>query len=297
VGATLATVAVFFPVRKRVQNIVDERFFRRKEDLPHALRTLNAKTAEITDLFALLNVVAEHLVQVLKVRNALIFRKSLHEQNFVAAVEVGLHDRLEPTVLLKGLRFAPNAPLRASRAVAFRPPSGLPDSEQLAVAQLGTALIVPVRRGEETIGFMSLGRKLSDQEFEPDEIEFLAGAADQTASAIYNLGLRKQAQEYEEAREIQEKLLPKQIPQASGLEISGSWRPARIVGGDYFDVFKLGESRLGLCIGDVSGKGMPAALLMCNLQAVVKALATENTSPRSLSGIREHKLDLAVEVH
>src|SRR5262249_9159662 len=57
---------------------------------------------------------------------------------------------------------------------------------------------------------------------------------------------------------------------------------ARIVGGDYFDVFKLTESRLGLCIGDVSGKGMPAALLMCNLQAVVKALATDNTSPEEL---------------
>ena len=54
-----------------------------------------------------------------------------------------------------------------------------------------------------------------------------------TASAIYNLGLRKQAQEYEEAREIQARLLPKQIPQVPGLEISGSWRPARIVGGDY----------------------------------------------------------------
>jgi hypothetical protein len=139
-------VAVFFPVRKRVQSIVDERFFRRKENLPHALRTLNAKSAEITDLFALLNVVAEHLVQVLKVRNAVIFWKSLREQNFVAAVEVGLHDRLEPTALLKGLRFARNTPLLASRAVAFRPPSGLPESEQLAVGQLGTALIVPVRR-------------------------------------------------------------------------------------------------------------------------------------------------------
>jgi uncharacterized protein YndB with AHSA1/START domain len=94
--------------------------------------------------------------------------------------------------------------------------------------------------------------------------------------------LRKQAQEYEEAREIQQALMPKEIPQMPGLEISGSWRPARIVGGDYFDVFKFGASRVGLCIADVSGKGMPAALLMSNLQAVVKALAAENTSPKEL---------------
>jgi serine phosphatase RsbU (regulator of sigma subunit) len=282
VGATLATVAVFVPVRKRVQDIVDKRFFRRKEDLPRALRALHTDTGEITNLPALLNVVAERVVQVLHVRNVVIFRKSLRDQTFMAAVEVGLHDRMEPTALLKSLRFDHNTPLLASAGVAFGPPAHLPASEQLAVEQLGTALIVPMRRGEETIGFMSLGRKLSDQEFEPDEIEFLAGAADQTASAIYNLGLRKQAQEYEEAREIQERLLPKQIPQVPGLEISGSWRPARVVGGDYFDVFRLSESKLGLCIGDVSGKGMPAALLMSNLQAVVKALATDDISPKEL---------------
>jgi Stage II sporulation protein E (SpoIIE)/Activator of Hsp90 ATPase homolog 1-like protein len=97
-----------------------------------------------------------------------------------------------------------------------------------------------------------------------------------------SLRLRKQAQEYEEAKQIQQALMPKEIPQLPGLEISGSWQPARIVGGDYFDVFKFGGSRLGLCIADVSGKGMPAALLMSNLQAVVKALATENRSPKEL---------------
>jgi len=97
-----------------------------------------------------------------------------------------------------------------------------------------------------------------------------------------SLRLSKQAQEYEEAREIQQALMPKEIPRMPGLEISGSWRPARIVGGDYFDVIKFGASRLGLCIADVSGKGTPAALLMSNLQAVVKALAAENTSPKEL---------------
>jgi serine phosphatase RsbU (regulator of sigma subunit) len=284
VGATLATVAIFVPLRKKVQDIVDRRFFRRKEDLPRALRTLHTETGEITNLDALLNVVAETVVRVLKVRNAVIFRKSLREQTFMAAVEVGLHDRIEPTVLLKDLRFASSTRLLASAGIAFEPPGRLPDAEQVAVKELGTALIVPMRRGEENIGFMSLGRKLSDQEFEPDEIEFLAGVADQTASAIYNLELHKQAREYEEAREIQERLLPKQIQQVPGLEISGSWRPARVVGGDYFDVFKLSASRLGLCIGDVSGKGMPAALLMSNLQAVVKALATDDILPKDFMG-------------
>src|SRR5258708_13665447 len=97
------------------------------------------------------------------------------------------------------------------------------------------------------------------------------------------LRLRKQAQEYEEAKQIQQALVPKEIPQMPGLEISGSWRPARIVGGDYFDVFKFGSSRLGLCIADVSGQAIPAALLMSNLQAVVKGLAAEGPPPKELA--------------
>src|SRR5208283_2157892 len=97
-----------------------------------------------------------------------------------------------------------------------------------------------------------------------------------------SLRLRKQALEYEEAKQIQQALMPKELPQMPGLKISGSWRPARIVGGDYYDVFKFGACRLGLCIADVSGKGMPAALLMSNLQAVVKGLAAENTPPKEL---------------
>ena len=277
VFATLTAAAVFVPMRNKVQQIVDDRFFRKREDLPRALRTLSLKTSETTDLPALLKLVAEHLVQVLKLRSAAIFRKSLREQNFLVAAKVGLPDQLDQ------IGFARDTRLLAPEEIAFPPPESLPDSELRALKQLGTALLVPVRRQGETIGFMSLGSKLSDQEFESAEIEFLAAVADQTATAIYNLGLRKQAQEYEEAKEIQQGLLPKQIPQVPGLEISGSSRPARIVGGDYFDVFKLSESRLALCIGDVSGKGMPAALLMSNLQAIVRALASETLSPRELT--------------
>ena len=73
------------------------------------------------------------------------------------------------------------------------------------------------------------------------------------------------------AREIQESLLPKDIPQLPGFEVASAWQPARAVGGDYFDVLKLGDNRLALCIADVSGKGVPAALLMANVQASLRA--------------------------
>jgi phosphoserine phosphatase RsbU/P len=85
-----------------------------------------------------------------------------------------------------------------------------------------------------------------------------------------------------EAREVQRGFLPKELPQFPGFEISCAWQPARIIGGDYFDVFRAYRDQAALCIGDVAGKGLSGALLMSNLQAAVKATAKETPCPRNL---------------
>jgi sigma-B regulation protein RsbU (phosphoserine phosphatase) len=92
----------------------------------------------------------------------------------------------------------------------------------------------------------------------------------------------QQEHEIAEARSIQEGFLPKDIPQLPGYEIVGAWQSARVVGGDYFDVLPFDRETLGLCIADVAGKGMPAALLMSNLQAAVRGLASPSLAPDEL---------------
>jgi len=94
-----------------------------------------------------------------------------------------------------------------------------------------------------------------------------------------NVRLQVQEQELERAREIQRDLLPKTLPQLPGVQLAGAWQPAKVVGGDYFDVVRLDSKRLGICIGDVAGKGITAALLMANLQASFRALATADAPP------------------
>jgi len=92
----------------------------------------------------------------------------------------------------------------------------------------------------------------------------------------------EQEHEIAEARAIQEGFLPKEIPQLAGYEIAAAWQSARVVGGDYFDVLPFDGEMCGLCIADVAGKGLPAALLMSNLQAAVRGLASPSLAPEDL---------------
>jgi sigma-B regulation protein RsbU (phosphoserine phosphatase) len=104
---------------------------------------------------------------------------------------------------------------------------------------------------------------------------------------IENGRARRRERDYElydmgEARRIQRKLLPATLPEIAGCELAASWQPAAGVGGDCYDAIVLGPSRVGLSIADVVGKGIPAALLMSNLQATVRAFATDAAAPAAL---------------
>jgi phosphoserine phosphatase RsbU/P len=93
---------------------------------------------------------------------------------------------------------------------------------------------------------------------------------------------RRQEVEIEEALRIQKLFLPQHIPQIPGYGIAAVWQPARTVGGDYYDVLDFGGDSVGICIADVAGKGLPAAMLMSNLQAAVRGLAMPSMSPDDL---------------
>ncbi len=90
--------------------------------------------------------------------------------------------------------------------------------------------------------------------------------------------------ELDEAREIQRGLMPRRMPQLHGFSIANAWQPARGVSGDYLAAFKFDDARAALCVADVAGKGVPAALLMSNMQAVLKSWASELIPPSELCG-------------
>jgi sigma-B regulation protein RsbU (phosphoserine phosphatase) len=94
--------------------------------------------------------------------------------------------------------------------------------------------------------------------------------------------LRQDERDMDAAREIQQGMLPRELPQLPGFELAAAYRPLGALAGDYYDVLPLDSTRALVCIGDVAGKGMPAALVMSNLQAAVKAYAGEDCNPVEL---------------
>jgi serine phosphatase RsbU (regulator of sigma subunit)/FixJ family two-component response regulator len=251
---------------------------RKKERLKAERKLLSSSIFEADDLKPMLQLVSEHIEEALESRAVAIFTRGPREHSFTVTVRSGAFDdsggelKFEPDA---DFLCALNAPLDAERAY-------LPEEEARESAEANNTLIVPIKVKGELIGFVCVGGKLSDEPYDADDMRFLDAIVGQVGIGINNLLARGQQYELEEARDIQRGLMPKVIPQIHGYEISGAWRPAHVVSGDYFDVLKFDENRAALCIADVSGKGMPAALLMSNVQAAVKAFASATAAPAEL---------------
>ena len=146
-------------------------------------------------------------------------------------------------------------------------------------------LSVPLQIKGRMIGLVNLFNKRSEKGFTQDDQRLLSIIAAQSAQVIESARLyqkEKELRSLEEdllvAHEIQNQLLPKVTPQIEGYDIAGFTAPARDVGGDYYDFISIDELHLAFCLGDISGKGIPASLLMANLQATLRGQAFSTLS-------------------
>jgi serine phosphatase RsbU (regulator of sigma subunit) len=192
------------------------------------------------------------------------------------------------------LAIAPDDPILAYLADA----SGVVEVDKLdldspAVRAMKAAevkLVVPLVSQGELIGLLNLGPRLSQQEYSADDRKLLSDLSTQTAPAVRVAQLvRQQQQEAQErerieqelriARLIQQTLLPKTLPELPGYDVAAYYQPAREVGGDFYDFLELEDGRLGLVVGDVTDKGVPAALVMATTRTMLRAAAQRLFSP------------------
>ena len=168
------------------------------------------------------------------------------------------------------------------------------ESETLeAINSAGVELIVPLIGQGELLGALYLGPRLSDQPYSTDDRRLLGSLASQVAPAmkVAQLVREQQAeakererihQELEVAALIQQTLLPKELPAIPGWHVDAFYRPARAVGGDFYDFIALDDGRLGVVIGDVTDKGVPAALVMATCRSMLRAAAQRHNSPSAV---------------
>lgn len=149
-------------------------------------------------------------------------------------------------------------------------------------AELGVELIVPMQIKGTTKGLIMLGQRIAGQSYSKSDIEYVASVGSLAIISIENallfnetLEKQKLEKDLETARNIQKNLLPKSVPKLNSFDISAFNKSARQVGGDYYDLVKISSEELLFAIGDVSGKGVPAALLMANLQAFLKSICKQ----------------------
>jgi sigma-B regulation protein RsbU (phosphoserine phosphatase) len=259
----MAGVAIFVilqiqRVAERLKRAVDRRFFRDAYDAEQLLSELAAKVRTMIDTTALLETVARQIAS------------SLHVPRIAILLNGG--GTLEPAYAL-GHGDVPRLPI---------PAQGFRDEFQHEIREaLDAELVLPLSSNRSLVGVMSLGPKQSEEPYTRSDIRLLDAVAAQTGLALENSRLtaeiaaevanrEKAKRELEIAREVQERLFPQEYPPVAGVVFAGACRPALGVGGDYYDFIARSGTQLGIAVGDVSGKGVPAALLMATLRAYLR---------------------------
>ena len=146
----------------------------------------------------------------------------------------------------------------------------------------GVKIVVPLISQGELIGLLNLGPRLSEQEYSSDDRQLLEKLASQAAPAVRVAQLVREQEADIRARErieqelriaqlIQQQFLPKRLPRLQGWQIAAFYRAAQEVGGDFYDFFDLPDGKIGIVVGDVTGHGVPAALVMATTRSLIRS--------------------------
>jgi len=192
------------------------------------------------------------------------------------------------------IEIAPNDPIIAY----FQSAPGAVEIDKLtldspalrALKAAGVKLAVALVSQGELIGLLNLGPRLSEQDYSADDRALLSNLATQAGPAVRVAQLVRQQQIEAQARErleqelrvarlIQQTLLPKELPELPGYGLARYYQPARAVGGDFYDFIQLADGQFGLVVGDVTDKGVPAALVMATTRAILRGAAAQHDSP------------------
>lgn len=289
-------VTLIFTMRRlgeRLAAWLDRRFFREAYNAEQILSDLSENVRSMVETRPLIETVAERISESLHVPRIALFMqndgayRAAHTLGYENTVELSFDERAATVEQLKKEKEPVRIYLDDANSWIHTTPGV--DGEREILAALDAQLLLPLAVKEKLPGFISLGPKQSEEPYSNSDLRLLRSVATQTGLALENSQLTERIasevaqrerlnREVEIAREVQERLFPQKLPLILGLDYCGACRPALGVGGDYYDFLLLPNGALGIAIGDVSGKGIAAALLMASLQASLRGQAIKGAS-------------------
>jgi len=292
IAAMLAGVVISTSIGKLAHELrgrIDRRFFREAYNAEQVLTELSEQVRSMVEPKSLLQTVASRIAETLHVpRIAVLLGNEIYRPAYalgegdVSSVEFA---RTTGTVKVLQREKAPAMVYPKDRDSWIYRESDVSEKERNDLSRLQSELLLPLAVRDKLLGFISLGAKRSEEPYTGTDVRLLKSLAAQTGLALENADLMRTVaeevaqrerlnREVEIAREVQERLFPQKLPPIAGLDYAGYCRPALGVGGDYYDFLALPQGHLGVAIGDVSGKGIAAALMMASLQASLRGEAT-----------------------
>jgi len=300
VGVILVGIILVLRIRKFADQLrawLDRRFFREAYDSEQVLSELSEQVRTMVEPKSLLETVAARISQTLHVPQVAVllggdgFYRPAFAMGYGDLSGVAFPAVAATTRLLQRQKEPARVYLNDLDSWLYRD-TDVTDEERGKLARLQSELLLPLAVRDKLLGFISLGPKKSEEPYTGSDVRLLKSVAAQTGLALENANLMREIadevaqrerlnREVEIAREVQERLFPQTLPPIQGLDYAGYCRPALGVGGDYYDFLALPQGHLGVAIGDVSGKGIAAALMMASLQASLRGEATR--APENLA--------------
>jgi serine phosphatase RsbU (regulator of sigma subunit) len=282
----IIALALFQPAIARLEEIVDQMFLKDPSDYRNVLRHLGRELQTTIDLELLLARTIETVAETLILDRAHIV--ALPRRGI--ASHTGAGPPLEEADLAMLARALPRVSAQQTSYRLAERVDGLSREEQDVIAgRLGLALMVPLRWRGDLVGALLLGRKVLATDYTSEDVNLLTQLAQQVSVSLQNALLlrdRVAVARFEEelnlARQIQRASLLSEFPAMPRSEVHAIYIPSRQVGGDFYDVVETGDGGWLVAIADVSGKGVPAALLSSMLQA---SLRTQADGGRSVAAM------------
>ncbi len=284
--AFVVIALLFDPLKQRVQRIVDRLFYRERYNYQKALLEFSRELPQQINLEQILSSVVNRIAGTMHVEGVSV---SLCDEN--EGCRVMSRDIPEELCSFEDRRGGVIELLRRTRQplslALLEEDARITDSDDRSrLYRSGITLMVPMFIKDRLIGALNVGAKKSGSPYSQEDIDLLSTVASQAAIAIENARLHRSEIEKQKIKEqlkiaqrIQQGLLPKQNPPIDRLDIAGISIPAMTVGGDYYDYIELPGNRLLVAVGDVSGKGMSAALYMSKVQGMIRFAAQLYESP------------------